>query len=482
MKKIIVLLITLLSSFAIFAKEKPLQVTETEWGLEISNLDAKGRKICKDYLQFQGSTSVFVILKNNNNNFDINLLAEALWNTKSVGPLFYSQIHFIPTSTLDTTLFYDGKSFSNISTNESLSKYDSILIIPTDCEITSYKAFCENNDFYFEILDTKENSKFTELLESKRKEVNEKKRIETATLEIKNMIENSRKTDLFAYSLATDGNIGIAAYIGEPTDNLIIPEKIDGIPVTHIWNIKNITNTEFKMVTIPKTVEDISSSAFENCGIETLVFASGSVCNVIGRYAFARNKIKNYNIPSTINFIGAFAFAYNEIEELTLPQKDIIIAKCAFNANKIKKLNICKDWRYYFDDVEFEELEKDYNYRYGRRYRDTLGFIRNSEFLEEIYFEDGCNHIGIRAFSDCINLKKISLPSTMERVYGEAFENCSSLSEVILRGNVKFEHYNLGSWKFGREGNYTFDDCPLSLQTRSQLLKAGIDPMSGLIR
>lgn len=52
--------------------------------------------------------------------------------------------------------------------------------------------------------------------------------------------------------------------------------------------------------------------------------------------------------------------------------------------------------------------------------------------LEEVDVQEGISSIGYDAFSECISLKHISLPSTLRRVDDCAFMRCVSLLSVEL--------------------------------------------------
>lgn len=252
------------------------------------------------------------------------------------------------------------------------------------------------------------------------------------------------KTDSFAYSLTDKGAISIVSYLGDSVENLVIPEKIEGITVTTIGSFYSPSNATVKKLTIPKTVELIQNGAFSECGIETLVFEKNSNLKEIGDSAFYNNKIKDYTIPSSIEYIGCKAFYGNKIEEVKLPHKKIRLRYKCFDSNKIKQLVFLSTWEIF----EGGGIPVD--------------FIHSDE-LEEIYFEDGCLKINREAFSNCKNLKKISIPASMREIDEYAFENCSSLTEIVMRGDVHFKY----------TASHCFSGCPLSLQTKSRLLKSG---------
>lgn len=57
--------------------------------------------------------------------------------------------------------------------------------------------------------------------------------------------------------------------------------------------------------------------------------------------------------------------------------------------------------------------------------------------LEEVWFEEGCKYIGVNAFADCKNLRKIHLPCTLKRIKDWAFSSDDELEEIILPSNVE---------------------------------------------
>lgn len=267
------------------------------------------------------------------------------------------------------------------------------------------------------------------------------------------------KNDTYAYNLTDNGTISIRGYLGKSTENLVIPEAIEGLTVTEIYNMRSPSlNVSIMSITIPKTVESIEEFAFSYYGIETLKFDKNTVCKKIGYGAFQHNKIKNYEIPASIKEIHPYAFSNNEIEEINIPRKEIKIAAFAFTNNKIKKISLYKDWAIY------TELAGLINY---------CGFITNSDYLEEVIYEDGCTYIATAAFQNCKNLKKISLPSSMKQIRQGAFRNCSSLTDIDLRGSVKLDE-TFQSWTKAYLDNASFYGCPLSIQSKSKLLQAGL--------
>lgn len=387
MKKIFGLAIMLMMAMAAFAKETPLQVTKTEWGLEISNLDAKGKRICK-FADIK-TKYCFIIFKNKDDDFNIEKLADEFYynGIQKYGYVFVlSGNSFKPaTHTEFNDEYYDLRSYDNILIVEFLNKIARPELVNKG-GILKGSILCYDKE--------SKDTKLAQTLTLRKEEA-----------EYNRLLASMLKTDLYAYNLDKNGDVFIGAYLGESVDNLKIPEKIEGIPVGRIYSMKSSSNVTFKNVTIPKSVKVINKGAFSNCGIQRLTFATGS----------------------QINDIGENAFSHNNIQELNLPKQKISIGFDAFSYNKIKKISVYKDWSFFyrapFGYFNAEECLKQ---------KDNAFIL--SDDLEEVIFEEGCSIIYPHIFANCKNLKRLSIPSTMKKFGVCAFFNCESLSEIIFAG------------------------------------------------
>ncbi len=112
----------------------------------------------------------------------------------------------------------------------------------------------------------------------------------------------------FKYSISDDGCM-ITGYTGT-SDEVRIPAKIEGKPVTSLFGGTFLKNKTIKKVIIPDTVTMIGGHTFYECTALESVEIPGSV-NIIGDFAFAFcPSLKSVNIPSNSNAssIGNSAF------------------------------------------------------------------------------------------------------------------------------------------------------------------------------
>lgn len=365
MKKFLLAFLFALTALSVFAKDIPLEVTETEWGFEISNLDAKGKRICKGFLDFEEQYNIFVVFKTNKDSFSVEKLANEI---------VYNELPYIA--------FLSGETFSAGTKDKKsqmygpLVNYDSILVLSSVKKIEGCNAYCDGKNLHIKISSVSKDSetKFAQLVnacaaEKERIEAEKKaeeKRLarETRIKELMAGGPNFSKNDTYIYSLISggdnNGTIAIEAFIGgsygDSFDKIILPAKLEGMPVKEVWGM-NFSGSTFKTVVIPASVNYIGDKAFKDCGIENLIFEKGAVFKKIGNEAFAFNKLKAVNIPSNVKYIDVGAFRENEIETLSydarLKKQDtsdsgrthiyyesLTIGEEAFANNKLKNCNI----------------------------------------------------------------------------------------------------------------------------------------------
>lgn len=182
MKKFLGLALIAILTLPLFSKEIPLKVTETEWGFEISNINEKGKVICKDnFILNDMGAILLIILKKPTDTFNIDNLIEQ----ESEHKLFKQG------DTLrNLILTINGNSFdkANEEQTTNMSDYESVIIVPYFMQITNYKAVCNRNDLNFIVLqiNPRQKTKLEELVEQKKlkknKAENQKKEEKQAQL------------------------------------------------------------------------------------------------------------------------------------------------------------------------------------------------------------------------------------------------------------------------------------------------------------
>jgi hypothetical protein len=186
----------------------------------------------------------------------------------------------------------------------------------------------------------------------------------------------------FKYSISDDGCM-ITGYIGT-SDEVRIPDKIEGKPVTSLFGGTFQKNKTIKKVIIPDTVTMIGGHTFYECTALESVEIPDSV-SIIGDFAFAFcTSLKSVNIPDSskassignsaffkctgltsvtigegVSYIALHAFrGCTSLTDLTIPDSLTLLQDHAFaNCNlsdeetieKIKSINPKALERYLFD-------------------------------------------------------------------------------------------------------------------------------------
>ncbi len=146
----------------------------------------------------------------------------------------------------------------------------------------------------------------------------------------------------FIYEQNAEGTaIRVTGWTGTGTV-VVIPETIDGLPVTEITrgDESSFQNRSLTEVTIPKTVKVIGDYAFADNRITTLNIPNDSELEEIGKYAFIDSRLTSFNAPATLKTIGKAAFIQNELTSITLNEGLLTIGDEAFALNNLTEATI----------------------------------------------------------------------------------------------------------------------------------------------
>ena len=238
-------------------------------------------------------------------------------------------------------------------------------------------------------------------------------------------------------------------------------------------------------LTIGNSVTNIGNEAFICCSGLTSLTIGNSVTS-IGRCAFANcHLLTSVDIPNSVESIGESAFASCGLTSITIPNNVKSIGNNAFD--------YCSDLTTIVSEIDNPfEIGKNSNNMYNAvtlivpvgtkdKYKSTLGWngFNVVEFgeggidgkrieVEGVYYEIGSNNnvfltsnnqkysgdfliqnqvafngkkydvtsIGQSAFSGCIGLTSVSIPSSITSIGQFAFDGCSALASVTIPNSV----------------------------------------------
>ncbi|MGH7970021.1 MAG: leucine-rich repeat domain-containing protein, partial [Limisphaerales bacterium] len=189
----------------------------------------------------------------------------------------------------------------------------------------------------------------------------------------------------FNYTI-TNGAVTITAYTG-PGGAVIIPDTIDGLPVTSIGQAAFI-RTSLTAVTIPNGVISIGGWAFEQCA---------SLASVV--------------IPASVTSIGDGAFIWcTSLTAITIPNGVTNVAVGAFsNCSSLTNVTIPSS----VISIDYQAFA----------YCDSL---------TSITIPNSVLNIGQGAFESCPSLTSITIPNSVTNIEYGALMDCGSLSAITV--------------------------------------------------
>ena len=324
----------------------------------------------------------------------------------------------------------------NISTHNS-QNISSIANINTNAP----KSNMYDNDM--EPLDDESKQSLNELLK------------EDVDVEVDNILKNAIISETPPSEFDFDKSTGtIVKYLGTSKE-IIIPEKIEGVPVKIIGD-SSFENIGIEKINIPFGIESIGCSAFSKNKIETISLPNS--LKSIEESAFFKNQIRGLNLPDGIESIGRSAFSFNKIEKLYLPESLKSIKVGAFYKNQIRELNLP-------DGIE--EIG-------------TLAFKDNK--IEKLYLPESLKSLGLSSFKSN-KLKEVYLPESIYKFGSIAFDHDVKINKITTLNTSTNNLQNVNSsanLKAKTQNSNMFDDDiePLdeeSKQNLNELLKDDVD-------
>ena len=185
--------------------------------------------------------------------------------------------------------------------------------------------------------------------------------------------------------------------------------------------LTDVKNKSIQVVSLPNTINTISTKAFSLCESLTEVFIPESVREIdrsAFRFCFSLSSVV---IPDSVTEMGdSIFYGCRSLSNIKLPNYITEIPNYTFyNCSSLMDVTIP-------NSVE------------------TIGdyAFENCSTLYSVDFHSSLRKIGTKAFANCYSLKDITLPNSLETIGNEAFLNCSSLETVIIPKSVTSIGFN----------------------------------------
>jgi len=177
---------------------------------------------------------------------------------------------------------------------------------------------------------------------------------------------------------------------------------------------------------IPDGVTKIGEHAFDDCGIEEVVFPES--VNAIGACAFWNCHFLNeITIPKSVTDIGE-SIVLDGITVHVAEDNEYFIAEdgVLFSKDKTRLLVYNREESIYIVPDEVTTIDRD---------------AFSGSILEEIVLSDKLQFIGYCGFSWCEKLISIVIPGGVETISSQMFDSCFALERVeLLNGVTQIEH------------------------------------------
>ena len=138
----------------------------------------------------------------------------------------------------------------------------------------------------------------------------------------------------WTYSITDEGAVIQAGIYPIPTENLTIPESLEGVPVIGIGVDAFKSMTALKSVTFPSKLKFVDEGAFEGCPLTSLSLPNTVVR--IGKAAFSELLCDDFTIPDSVQKIDAHSFLLRVDDSASYAR-----------ARNIGKWNLGHYWRYW---------------------------------------------------------------------------------------------------------------------------------------
>lgn len=247
----------------------------------------------------------------------------------------------------------------------------------------------------------------------------------------------------------------------EDVETLVIPEQIEGKPVTAIESRAFVNHTKLKSVELPDGLFDLGDRAFTGCTALERVELPEGLTGIKHNTFNGCSSLESIVIPDSVRTIGTGAFRNcTNLAEITFPKQLDMINSSAFTDTAW--LDSQPDGYVCISNVlcwykgtmpENTELTLDPSVTVI-----ADGALSEQRNLTAVTFHDRITAIGYGAFretgitradippvdrlrsdtfSGCNNLKSVTIPGTVKSIDTNAFAGCTGLETVTLHNGIR---------------------------------------------
>ena len=249
-----------------------------------------------------------------------------------------------------------------------------------------------------------------------------------------------------------DGEVTITGCDNSLSGDVVIPDTIEGYPVTIIGDSAFYFCDSLASVIIPDSVTTIGDFTFGYCYSLTSITIPDSVTTIDGYAFYSCDSLTSVTIPDSVITIGESTFSgCTSLTSITIPDSVTTIGDSAFsNCRNLTSITVdennenysCDEYGVLFNKNKTELIQfPRCNGRKEYIIPNSVTIINDSAFdfcdnLTNIEIPDSLTTIDDFAFSNCDNLSRITIPDSVTTIGDYAFSNCDNLSSITIPDNV----------------------------------------------
>jgi len=225
----------------------------------------------------------------------------------------------------------------------------------------------------------------------------------------------------------------LVEYPGGLGGSYTIPNSVINIGTTAFENCPNLTG-----ISISNSVSIIGLSAFQGCTSLTSITNLGSISNIANNLFFGCNSLTNVTIPNSVTNIGLAAFENcSNLTSLTIPGNVVSLGQSAFQ-NCIGLTNITiPNSVTNLGPSAFQNCTNLISVtNLGNISSIPINLFFGCSSLTNLTISGSVTSIGQSAFQNCTHLANIIIPSNVTNIGISAFNNCTNLKAIYFQTNA----------------------------------------------
>lgn len=245
------------------------------------------------------------------------------------------------------------------------------------------------------------------------------------------MGKQSKEYDNITYTVLKDGTLRIDEFIpDEKAEEVTIPAEIDGKKVTKIGYMAFHDSDNIKKITISEGITHIGDYNFHDMPALSEVTLPESLLKIGTNNFYSCKKLKSIKLPSKLKIIENGCFYQTALKEITIPASVTSLGITKYGTNTFSGSY----------DLKYINVESG-----NKKYASVDGLLYNKA-KTKLYLcpagrvsasvPNGVKEIGYGAFS-FTNVKKVSLPSSINKLQGRCFFYASNLENITIPKKVK---------------------------------------------